>query len=266
MIVKYTRLTLIGLIMLGCSAQTQAGGGPIAHDIDFNFTVFNVSGTAALPLGPNLQLVNTQIDITLNDELGGAGNTIIREDGDGDLILELGENTFVESFFDIALDIRFTDIDNNSDFGNFQTIIDFEAVEFFMADNPFVPQCLVTAGTFGGCGMLMAVNSSGDDYDLDSPVPDPLALGYDINGDLVEDFITTLGMEIDFLGALDTSIVDGVVTQTYDVVLDWSVNFNPDQNIVLAGSAEVEAVPVPAAVWLFLSGLLGLTAVARRKA
>ncbi len=42
-------------------------------------------------------------------------------------------------------------------------------------------------------------------------------------------------------------------------------NFSADGSAVNAMVAEVQAVPVPAAVWLFGSGLLGLVGIARRK-
>lgn len=43
------------------------------------------------------------------------------------------------------------------------------------------------------------------------------------------------------------------------------VAYNPDENGNLVAIADLSAVPVPAAVWLFGSGLIGLAGVARRK-
>lgn len=43
------------------------------------------------------------------------------------------------------------------------------------------------------------------------------------------------------------------------------VAYNPDENGNLVAIADLSAVPVPAAVWLFGSGLIGLAGIARRK-
>ena len=47
-----------------------------------------------------------------------------------------------------------------------------------------------------------------------------------------------------------------------EIVLHWGFTC---QNDVIEGAMPVSAVPVPAAVWLFGSGLIGLVAVARCK-
>lgn len=60
----------------------------------------------------------------------------------------------------------------------------------------------------------------------------------------------------------------GLEVNTY-VDSDSSSNFSTSETRTVLGSfvipAEIAPVPVPAAVWLMLSGLLGLTAVARRR-
>jgi len=45
----------------------------------------------------------------------------------------------------------------------------------------------------------------------------------------------------------------------------YSVTFGTGANVIEVDVQVVPAVPVPAAVWLFGSGLLGLVGVARRR-
>ncbi len=281
------RLNWLWFCVLGLAAtvtQVHAGGGPIAHDIDFEIVDFSATGTRRMPLGFNLQTVDTRIDFVLSAETVGTGNTIIREDGDGDLLLELGENTFVESSFVFKLDISFTDIDPAFNFAGslagpaLGETITFHQVEFMMGDDPFVPQCPVGFGAFGGCGIL----ADTDDYDL-GPLNAALPLGFDVNGDTIDDEITTVkiagsnelnqpGLEITFGDNPDTVIDGDVVTQDYIVTIDWLININPDVEIALTGLATVQTtadpatvVPLPAAAWLLGPVLVGVFAVARRR-
>jgi hypothetical protein len=48
------------------------------------------------------------------------------------------------------------------------------------------------------------------------------------------------------------------------VKVDFSLS--ADSSVAISGFVQQTPVPVPAAVWLFGSGLLGLVAIARRKA
>lgn len=267
------------LIAITFSGTAHAGGGNTVHDIDFEFTDFSAFGTRRLPLGDKLQLVDTRIEFNLNVDAVSSGNTVIQEDGDSDGILELGENTFVQSAFLINLDVSFEDIDPAFNFANsfagpqLGTVLLFEGVVFDMGDNPFVAQCDVGVGAFGGCGMLMDT----DDYDLQT-LNDPLQLGFDVNDDTVDDEVNTavilgmggppnfLGLEISFGDNPLTAIDADTVTQDYIIEIDWLININPDADIALNGLASVvttaapaSVVPVPPALWLFGSALLAFT-------
>lgn len=272
----------MALMAMSFANNAQAGGGNTVHDIDFEFTDFSAFGTRRLPLGDELELVETRIEFNLSTETTSFGHTLIAEQGDGDGILELGESTFVEGVFVIHLDISFEDIDPMVNFANslsgpqLGSILLFENVVFDMGDNPFVAQCDVGFGAFGGCGMLMDT----DDYDLQT-LNDPLELGFDVTGDMIDDDITTVpvpgmgivpdfpGLEIDFGNNPLTTIDEDTVTQDYIIEIDWLININPDVDIGFNGLATVvttaepaTVVPVPPALWLFGSAILAL--IARR--
>ncbi len=55
----------------------------------------------------------------------------------------------------------------------------------------------------------------------------------------------------------------GAATTNTDLLGTFSINFTTDQ---LIWTPEVSAVPIPAAAWLLLSGLLGVAAIGRRRA
>ena len=52
---------------------------------------------------------------------------------------------------------------------------------------------------------------------------------------------------------------------TDSTVNPWAGNGVPIHPSFLEGNLTVSAVPVPAAMWLFCSGLIGLASVAKRK-
>ena len=102
--------------------------------------------------------------------------------------------------------------------------------------------------------------------------------------DVVGTFTTspaTLDVLIDFdagygPASIDLSLWSFPVTLAYNTFdntfnIAWGI-YNPNQdgyivdaNMFLGGSIETSVIPVPAAAWLFGSGLLGLIGVARRK-
>jgi hypothetical protein len=113
----------------------------------------------------------------------------------------------------------------------------------------------------------------GDQFFAQVPVQDDVT-GY-LNAD-VSSFltgVTTADFEIAVLtfsavgpgvSALDLSV--GTYPLGSDIVwADGDGYEPPSQPVFVDGSVTVSAVPVPAAVWLFGSGLLGLVGVARRR-
>lgn len=83
-----------------------------------------------------------------------------------------------------------------------------------------------------------------------------------------------MGGQIDFAWGgttgIDVVMVWNVVGNTY-TSSDWDTNGTPGAGMIdgpfpgFSANFNMTAVPVPAAVWLFGSGLLGLVGVARRK-
>lgn len=76
------------------------------------------------------------------------------------------------------------------------------------------------------------------------------------------------GMDIvDAIAALPRENLSGISPAFVDVpLIGYTGTFDPANQLVQINNISVSAVPVPAAVWLFGSGLLGLIGMARRKA
>lgn len=75
------------------------------------------------------------------------------------------------------------------------------------------------------------------------------------------------GMDVvDAIAALMTLDLTSITPAFTDVPLDgYTGIFDPANQLVQINNVSVSVVPIPAAVWLFGSGLLGLIGVARRK-
>ncbi len=90
-------------------------------------------------------------------------------------------------------------------------------------------------------------------------------VGYNIpwNGETVNDVLLTVAeLDLTDFGLVSGATINSLaITMTQDDVVDTI----QVATLSLVGSLNTTAVPVPAAVWLFGSGLLGLVGVARRK-
>jgi len=122
-----------------------------------------------------------------------------------------------------------------------------------------------------GTGTLYSLNSGNNDTDIKMS-DDFLYRGTFRNGQEVavdRDSNTTTALEnagswgithdtVDFeIDLAGTGLLDGS-----ELALRWEFTCAND---VIEGAVDVPAVPVPAAVWLFGSGLIGLIGIARRK-
>ncbi len=110
-----------------------------------------------------------------------------------------------------------------------------------------------------------------------SPWPEDGAGPYQVTNDpeAIPDATNTLllGDSTDFMVALfdnvsqswiaDSSVSEG--TQGNVSVLTFNMSSQTDVENIVAVDVQMSPVPVPAAVWLFATGLLGLVGVARRR-
>ena len=96
-------------------------------------------------------------------------------------------------------------------------------------------------------------NVGGGDSDLGNTVGSGWEqFGGDISGEIGN---TVLGFSFDFMGDLGSSLL---VSGTY---IDMNFSESPITSSTLV---EVSAVPVPAAIWLFGSGLIGFIGMRKR--
>ncbi len=115
--------------------------------------------------------------------------------------------------------------------------------EIFLLNSNYLLESNSYAGTLT-VGTLLAAEFSDLTYtEVYNPITNEL-LSYDVGATLIYTG-----------GSLMGSYTGGLLVG----------NFLADLSQVNATVAEVQAVPVPAAVWLFGSGLLGLAGIARRK-
>jgi len=100
-------------------------------------------------------------------------------------------------------------------------------------------------------------------YNLDAVAVDSVFLsdGIDANTGGSISFQLNSGDEFYVVGSVGARSVDGFA----DGWNTLSLNFQDDTGLAAVSAVPVSAVPVPAAVWLLASGMIGLTAVARRK-
>ena len=214
-----------------------------------SFGIFMGGGTAAaafteiLP-GPETPLVGTG---GILDQIYGLGNLQrVNDDLDKIWVPANGSATTVAKFASFAQDFGYIpDLDNDG-----------------FSNDSFVPLFTVPGGTngiglggpsgtlnSGNVGFLWALKPSG--APLWTSLPDQ-------NSDLLDHMVTWL-----ISGNEDrpNNVVGNYVLAWEDLPGGGDRDFN---DVVV--EASVAPVPIPAAVWLFGSGLLGLIGIARRKA
>lgn len=78
--------------------------------------------------------------------------------------------------------------------------------------------------------------------------------------------IATLSFTVDLSAPLgNTNVVLAYDPSSFLVWTDMNYDEYVPQPVLISGTVNIQAVPVPAAVWLFGSGLLGLVSMARRR-
>ncbi len=100
----------------------------------------------------------------------------------------------------------------------------------------------------------------------------PIANGDTITVNLSSFFANGAGVDFGQGSAAATGIVSNVAGNNFDYVLDWTSPINGGPLALvgtgtwhLTGTGSVSAVPLPTAVWLLGSGLIGMVGVARRR-
>ena len=144
------------------------------------------------------------------------------------------------------------------------------------AHAPSEPNAIGGVGTGSGAGGVLdySVPIMVSFWDPSSPATKAVTDYVSIVGDKIPEAgkiltLTAYGVNGNFLGAVmkaDSS--DGTPLYIDYLTGIHSITIESDTNTVAFDNLEFEevtAVPVPAAVWLFGSGLLGLVAVSRRK-
>lgn len=164
-------------------------------------------------------------------------------------------------------------IDFESDFAFSSTEITFGSANFISTDGTGLHR---TTGFSGDTVRLAAQNSGGIRIDLD---PGFFAIGMDVGElfsgvsfgtfsllDTDNNLIGFHEMEVGFFGPTPSFIGwsgDVEIGSFQFDILEGSNTFETIDNVMLGNSTSV--VPVPAAAWLFGSGMLALTGLARRK-
>jgi len=234
------------------NASTNVGSTPYNYELaDYDATPATTSGSAkdATVVYDFNDNINRPIDylgltVTVDYTLsGGAGNTSSLSEN-----ISIQNNTNGVAAFTL---FQYTDFDlggyqpydsNANDVGN-------GTDSFNYGQNDTITQ-LFTNAVEQTNGTLTAV-------ELATTVPFPT--------------LTSVGQAL----SLEDALFDGTVTGTAngdsytgDAAWIWAYTFNiaAGQNVSISKSLTLTAVPVPAAVWLFASGLLGLVGIARRRA
>ncbi len=168
----------------------------------------------------------------------------------------------------ILLDNYLIDLINGTNSSAYRSI---DLSGFSIGANDFFVVCGGSASTVANCDYNFTTTNSW----AQNGSPDAIAL-YD-NGSLI-DSISYEGLlapftEGDALTLSDSNseilsisrIVDGLDSNNNALDFQFGCTTPGLANIGGSGDCSVSAVPVPAAVWLFGSGLLGLVGVARKK-
>jgi hypothetical protein len=157
----------------------------------------------------------------------------------------------------IALDpVTFT-VTNNGTVGG----IIFE--DFFLTPNTSSGThvtTVMTAQIDGGSPFSIAGTSANGTYSGTVSLLDPDDLWFNILTS--DEFAVTVGQTVTIGG---TSIFTNPELAPINTSFDQTAILWEENSIALSDPTSLAPIPVPAAVWLFGSGLIGLTGVARRK-
>jgi hypothetical protein len=121
-------------------------------------------------------------------------------------------------------------------------------------------------GTGGNGDIAVAIGTSGDVTNSPFSIPGPVLNLFQIDGWQVDiDTMAIVDQPVDasILTLAGTGTISALSAGTFDPTPTvWTLSANATGGTY---SMTISAVPVPAAVWLFGSGLIGLIGIARRK-
>jgi len=224
-------LSIITLIALACAVASNVAQAATIALFDYGF---NIDGTVSMPFQGDP--VPSGVNLSGFDDITGLGAIGVTMTG-------AGAHSF-DAFFDHEID---------------------EAI------NTFFNETGAATGT-ALAGQSWEIDEPGDsngdifvnfqDSALDN------GIGTSVFGNTVFPDDVSMAMGWDFsLAVGDMALIEFVLSELAPTSGFFLSHSDPDSNatIYLSSTLTVSAIPVPAAVWLFGSGLLGLIGIARRK-
>jgi hypothetical protein len=243
---KTKNILQISLLTLASLASYSASAAPI--NLVASGTVIDAYGSRASDL-------NTAFSTNITFDLDGANAYAF------EIISPAGEPPFPRWTFDSSpYEASFS-----GNFGSFSTgIVMVETIDNFDADangNPFGLTGLIDAlSIFGSSIVVDCSNGTVDPVTGCSDPNAPWDYGQEIGINLIDNGSWFSG------DVLPDTIPDiSALLGVYGSGVDWLGGAEVGDFIVDYDTMTVSAVPVPTAVWLFGSGLLGLVGIARRK-
>lgn len=147
----------------------------------------------------------------------------------------------------------------------FSAEADSYAVNNLVVSNVALAYQQFTNNWLNGTGGCAGTNPCSADSSLDGQYAGAMYWGSNINGILPQSASASIGSALHFALASSgaTPAAQAAISLYYDAATSTFGQWLLDTNGNLTYS--VSAVPLPAAVWMFLSGIAGLGAVARRR-
>ena len=224
-------LSIITLIALACAVASNVAQAATIALFDYGF---NIDGTVSMPFQGDP--VPSGVNLSGFDDITGLGAIGVTMTG-------AGAHSF-DAFFDHEID---------------------EAI------NTFFNETGAATGT-ALAGQSWEIDEPGDSNgDIfvnfqDSALDNGIGTSVFGNTTFPDDVSMAMGWDFS-LAVGDMALIEFVLSELAPTSGFFLSHSDPDSNatIYLSSTLTVSAIPVPAAVWLFGSGLLGLIGIARRK-
>jgi len=226
---RIKRLSIITPLVLACAVTSNVAW---AADIALFDYGFNIDGTVSMPSQGDP--VPVEVDLSGFDAVTGLGAIGVTMTGAG------GAHSF-DAFFDHEIDEAINTFFNETGAANGTAL----AGQSWEIDEP---------GAADGDIFLNFENSALDN-----------GIGTSVFGDTVFPDDVSMAMGWDFsLVAGETALIELVLSEMAPASGFFLSHSDPASNATIYLSSSLTAIPVPAAAWLFGSGLLGLAGIAGR--